>query len=148
MPAPDKFKKAAVVAATKIPIETLNRWDDRKIVIPDSHERSPGKGHPRSYVLPVIYRIAIGHALTKLSIAPTTAMALASKFEEPQRGRDMGKVFELGRTLLVARSDGTGSVVNLQPEDDVGSLLTNNATVIVNINKIIADVNSRIKDCK
>jgi hypothetical protein len=42
MPAHGKFKKAAVVAATKIPIATLNRWDDRKIVIPGPHERAPG----------------------------------------------------------------------------------------------------------
>ena len=73
-------------------------------------------------------------------------MTLAGKFEEPQRGRDIGTLFESGQTLLVAQSDGTGSIVNLQPEGDLGSLLTDDATVIVNINKIIADVNSRIKD--
>ena len=143
MPASGKFKKAAVVAATKIPIATLNRWDDRKIVIPDPHQRTPGKGHPRSYALPAIYRIAIGHALTKLSIAPTVAMALASKFEEPQRGRDVGKLFESGKTFMIVTSDGTASIINLEADQDI-SLFLQEATIVVDLGKIIATVNSRI----
>jgi hypothetical protein len=141
MPAHGKYKSAAVVAATKIPIETFNRWLDRKVC--DADDKAHGKGHPRRFSLDCIYKVAIGHTLTKLSIAPTVAMALAQKFIEPQRGRNNGRLFDSGRTFLTATPNGVGSIINLQPDEDILSYLQE-ATIVVDLGRIVSNVNSRI----
>jgi hypothetical protein len=145
MAAPGQLKFSAVVTATQIPIETLNRWSDRSLIsMRGSDVKAGGKGHPRKFSLARVYQISIAHALTKLSISPSVAMKLAAKFEEPQRGRALGKLFPLGHTLLVARADGTGEIVQLAPDGDIQSLFTDDATVVVNLNGILSRVNQRI----
>jgi hypothetical protein len=148
MPAPSgKLKSAAVVAATKIPMAKLNRWSDRNIIqMRASDKKATGKGDARGFSLARILQIAIAHALTKLKIPAKDAMAMAAKFtDEPQRGRELGKPFGTGQTLIIARSDGSSATVaNLAPDGDLSSLLTDEAAVIVNVNTIIAAVNRRI----
>lgn len=140
MPAHGKYKSAAVVAATKIPIETFNRWLDHKVCGAD--DEAPGKGHPRRFSLDCIYKVAIGHMLTNVSVPPTKAMALAQKFIEPQRGRDLGRPFDSGKTLMLI-TDGVGKIINLHPDHDISSYLQE-ATIVVDLGKIVATVNSRI----
>jgi hypothetical protein len=148
MPPPSgKHKSAAVVAATKIPMAKLNRWSDRKIILMRaSDKKANGKGDARGFSLGRIYQIAIAHALTKLKIPAKDAMAMATKFtDEPQRGRELGKPFSTGQTLIVSRPDGSSPrVANLAPDGDLAALLTDEAVVLVNVNKIIAAVNLRI----
>ena len=139
------LKSAAVVAATNIPMAKLNRWSDRKIITMRSKDKKAGgKGVARGFSLGRIYQIAIAFELTKLKIPAKDAMALAAKFEEPQRGRELGKLFPLGHTLLVARTDGTGEIVNLPPDGDLQSLFTDDATVVANLNGIISRVTQRL----
>jgi hypothetical protein len=78
-----------------------------------------------------------------LSIAPTAAMNLAQKFIEPQRGRSNGRLFDSGNTFLIATSDGLGSIINLQADQDISPYLQD-ATIVVDIGKIVTTVNSRI----
>jgi hypothetical protein len=141
MPARGSYKLTAAAKAADISPKTLNRNIDRKIIkIPGP---DPGKGHPRLFVLPMIYEIAIGHAITKLSVAPTVAMALAHKFVEPQRGREMGKPFATGKTILLATTDGIGSIVKLDADQDLLPLIKESA-IVIDIGAIIQNVNSRI----
>jgi hypothetical protein len=100
-----------------------------------------GRDRPRNR-LDTIYRIAIGHALTKAFVPPTTAMSLAQLFFEPQRGRKRGSLFESGKTLLLV-SDGASSICNLQIDEDI-SMHLHEATIVVDLGKIISTVNSRL----
>jgi hypothetical protein len=141
MPARGSYKLTAAAKAADISPKTLNRNIDRKIIkIPGPN---PGKGNPRPFSLCLIHEIAIGHALTKLSVSPTVAMALAHKFVEPQRGRDLGKPFATGKTFLIATQDGSGSVVNLPADQDILPFLQE-ATIVVDLVKIISAVNARL----
>jgi hypothetical protein len=137
---PDGYKVSIVAKATGIPIDVLTRDLDRKVIkIP---EPKPGKGKPRLAGLSTIYVVAIGYALTKVFIPPTNAMNLAQLFVEPQRGRELGRPFASGKTLMTI-SDGVGSIINLQAEQDISSNLQE-ATIVVDLGKIITAVNMRL----
>lgn len=141
MPARGSYKLTAAAKAADISPKTLNRNIDRKIIkIPGP---DPGKGHPRPFSLCLIHEIAIGHAITKLSVSPTVAMSLAHKFVEPQRGRNLGKPFGTGKTFLIATQDGCGSIINLQADQDISTYLQD-ATIVVDLGKIVSTVNSRL----
>jgi hypothetical protein len=139
---PDGYKVSAVARATGIPVEVLTRDLDRKVI--KIREPKPGKGRPRLAGLSTIYVIAIGHALTKVFIPPTNAMNLAQQLVEPQRGRDLGQPFKSGKTLMLI-TDGVGSIINLQADQDISSYLQE-ATIVVDLGKIVSNVNSRISN--
>jgi hypothetical protein len=136
----DGYKVSAVAKATGISIEVLTRDLDRNVIkIP---EPKPGKGRPRIAGLSTIYVIAIGHALTKVFIPPTNAMDLAELFVKPQRGRDLGRPFASGKTLMLI-SNGVGSIISLQADEDISSYLQE-ATIVVDLGKIVSTVNARL----
>jgi hypothetical protein len=80
--------------------------------------------------------------MTKVFIPPTNAMNLAQQFLEPQRGRNLGRPFESGKTLMMI-TDGVGKIINLQADQDVSAYLRN-ATIIIDIGRIVSAVNSRL----
>jgi hypothetical protein len=140
MPAHGSYKVSDAAKAAGVAVKTVSRDIDRGVIeIPGP---DPGKGHRHLLAPPTVYRIAIGYALTKLSVTPTVAMTLAKMFLEPQRGRKSGKPFESGRTLLLV-SNGVGSIMNLQADEDITAYLQD-ATIVVDISKIISKVNSRL----
>jgi hypothetical protein len=143
MPADGSYKISVAARLAGIPVKTLTRDLDREVVkLPGYDKRKNGKGRPRLAKLPTIYCIAIGHALTKVFIPPTTAMSLAERFLEPQRGRDLGHPFESGKTLMLI-SDGVGKIINRQPDEDISSYLQG-TTIVVDLGRIVSTVNSRI----
>jgi hypothetical protein len=140
MPAHGSYRTSAAAKAAGIPLKDFTRNLGRKVIKfagPD-----PGKGRPREFNLSNVYSIAIGHALTKVLVPPTAAMDIAKMFLESQRGRKSGKPFESGRTLLLV-SNGVGSIINLQADEDIAAYLQD-ATIVVDIGKIISTVNSRL----
>ena len=140
MPAQDSYKMPDAAKAAGIPHKDLTRHLGRKVIkFPDS---DPGKGHQRRCSLDSIYMIAIGHALIKAFVSPTTAMSLAQLFFEPQRGRSSGKPFVSGKTLLLV-TDGIGSVINLEADQDILTHLKE-ATIVVDIGAITQTVNARL----
>jgi hypothetical protein len=143
MPASGSYKVSAAARAADIPIKTLNRDIDRKIIkIPGP---DPGKGYPRLFSLARVHEIALGHALTRLFVSPKVAMEIAAKFNEPQRGRPLGGIFPIGKTVLLATQDGTATIHNVQPDGDIDSLLKTEAAIVVDLGAIIARVNSRLE---
>jgi hypothetical protein len=140
MPAQDSYKMPDAAKAAGIPHKDLTRHLGRKVIkFPDS---DPGKGHQRRCSLDSIYMIAIGHALIKAFVSPTTAMSLAQLFFEPQCGRTAGKPFVSGKTLLLV-TDGIGSVINLEADQDILTHLKE-ATIVVDICSIVSTVNARL----
>jgi hypothetical protein len=140
MPAHGSYKVSDAAKAAGVAVKTVSRDIDRGVIeIPGP---DPGKGHRHLLAPPTVYRIAIGYALTKLSVTPTAAMDLAKLFLEPQRGRKSGKPFDSGKTFLLI-SDGIGSIKNLQADEDIAAYLQD-ASIVVDIGKIISTVNSRL----
>jgi hypothetical protein len=134
------YKMSAVAKAVGIPIKSLASDLDRKVIKIPGPE--PGKGKPRLAKLSKVHEIAIGDALTKVFVPPMKAFELAELFFEPQRERDHGQPFRSGKTLLLV-SNGVGKIINLQPEEDLSSRL-HEATIVVDVGKIISNVNSRL----
>src|ERR1700733_14253072 len=99
MPANGKYKSAAVVAATKIPIETFNRWLDHNVC--DADDKVHGKRYPRLFGLDRGYKTASGHELTQALVPPTAAMSLAQLFLDQQCGRALGRRFAIGKTIML-----------------------------------------------
>jgi hypothetical protein len=143
MPADGSYKISAAARLAGIPVKALTRDLDRDVVKrPGDDKRKNGKGKPRLAKLPTVYYIAIGHALTKVFIPPTKAMDLAELFVKPQRGRDLGRPFDSGRTLLLI-TDGVGKIINLQADQDISSYLQE-ATIVVDLGQIVSNVNARL----
>ena len=141
-----QFKKTAIVDATTIPLGTLNRWDERKVIrVRGADQKATGKGRARKFSLARVYEIAIGHALTKLSVSATAAMEFAAKFNDPQHGRPIGSLFPIGETVLLINQDGTAAIHNVPPDGDVASLLQTEASIVVNLGAILARVNARLQ---
>jgi hypothetical protein len=140
MPAHGSYRVSDAAKAAGVPVKTVSRDIDRGVIeIPGP---DPGKGHRHLLAPPTIYRTAIGYSLTKLSVTPTVAMAFALKFLEPQRGRKSGELFKTGRTFLLV-SNGECSIINLAIDEDIFSYLQE-ATIVVDLNKIISTVNARL----
>jgi hypothetical protein len=140
MPAYGSYKVSAAAKAAGVPVKTVSRDIDRGVIeIPGP---DPGKGHRHLLAPPTVYRIAIGYALTKLSVTPTSAMDFASKFFEPQRGRKSGELFKTGTTILLI-SEGVAAVRNLQIDEELSTHL-HEATIVVDIGAIIQTVNARL----
>jgi len=146
MPEHGKYKSAAVVAVTKIPIETFNRWLDRRVIrLSCDDVPGEGRGKPRRFGLRTITKFAIAHRISLLGIPADTAARLASKFtDEPQHGRPIGGVFPRGRTILLATPDGVGAIKNIQPDGDIDSLLSTESAVVVDIGTIISNLTLRL----
>jgi hypothetical protein len=141
MPAHGSYRVSDAAKAAGVPVKTVSRDIDRGVIeIPGP---DPGKGHRHLLAPPTVYRIAIGYALTRLSVTPTVAMVdFASKFFEPQRGRKSGELFKPGKTLLLI-SDGVAAVRNLQIDEEISTHL-HEATIVVDIGAIIQTVNARL----
>jgi hypothetical protein len=124
--------------AAGVPKKKLSRDLDRKVIdLPKT-----GKGNHRSLVLPTIYHLAIGYALIKVFVPPTKAMDLAKKFFESQRGRKPGTLFESGRTWLLI-SNGASSITRQEIDEDISTHLQE-ATIAIDLSKIISNVNKRL----
>ncbi|MGY3588519.1 hypothetical protein ACVIGB_002522 [Bradyrhizobium sp. USDA 4341] len=146
MPARGKLKSAAVVAATNIPIETFNRWLDRKVIgLSGDDVPGDGRGKPRRFGLRTITKLAIAHKIARLGIPANIAVSLATKFtDEPQRGREIGCPFPAGRTVMTATLDGAATIHNVSPDGDVDSILKNEAALVVDIGSIIENLHFRL----
>jgi hypothetical protein len=140
------FKKADIHEATEIPLHTFQHWFDRRIIrLSSDDDPGDGKGTPRRFGIRRVYQIAIAYRLSRLGVPANIAVTLAALFSDtPQHGREIGRLFQTGRTLLVATPDGCGRIEHLEPDQDIGSLLTDDAAIVVDLNKIISKINSRI----
>ena len=141
-PATRTLKKADVLKATNISNQTFQHWLDRRVIgLSGDDAPGDGRGRPRRFGIRTITKLAIAHRISKLGIPANIAVTLASKFTDlPQHGRPIGGVFPIGLTYILATPDGSGSVVNLKPEEDISTVL-HDATIVVNVNQIISEIN-------
>jgi hypothetical protein len=146
MPVHGKYKSAAVVTATKIPIDTFNRWLDRRVIeLSGDDVPGDGRGKPRRFGVRTITKLAIAHPISLLGIPPKMAVSLASKFtDEPQHGRPMGCPFPRGKTVLTVSHGGAACIHNVLPDGDIDSLLNTQSAIVVNIGAIISNLNLRL----
>jgi hypothetical protein len=136
------YKISEAAKAAGVTAKKFKRNIDCKVI--ELPGPKPGKGNHHLLSLKSVYHAAIGFALTKLLVPPDIAInKLAAKFFEPQRQREAGKPFKTGKTLMFVSTDGTGSIINLQADQDVTSFL-DEAAIVVDIGRIIENVNSRL----
>jgi hypothetical protein len=143
------LKKADLLKATKIPLSTFEHWTDRKLIKPSGEDvAGDGRGKPRQFGFRTMTKLAIAHKIALLGIPANKAVKLAEHFtDEPQRGRAIGSLFPIGLTYILATPSGSASVTNVKPEEDVSQLLQD-ATIVVNVNQIIASINLEIGTIK
>jgi hypothetical protein len=140
MPANCRYKVSDAAKAAGVSVKTVSRDIDRGVIeIPGP---DPGKGYRHLLAPPTVCHLAIGYAVVKLSVTPTQAMEFAKTFFEPQRNRKAGELFASGKTLMLI-SDGACSIVNQQIDEDISTLLQD-ATIVVDLGKIISNVNARL----
>jgi hypothetical protein len=139
------LKKADLLRVTKIPEPTFEHWIDRKLIELNRDDvAGAGKGRPNLYGHRTAKKLAIAHKAVNLGIPANTSVKLAEKFADlPQHGRPLGGLFPEGTTYILVTPDRGASVVNVKPLDDVSHLLTD-ATIILNVNKIISEINFEI----
>jgi hypothetical protein len=143
-PANRTLKKSDVLKAIRIPNQTFQHWTDRR-VMPLSGDDVPGdgKGKPRRFGIRSVTKLAIAHKISLCGIPANIAVKLASKFtDEPQHGRPLGGLFPTGQSYILS-TGGTGSVVNVQADEDVSKFLQD-ATIVVNVSQIISSINFEI----
>ena len=133
-----KLSDAARLAG--VPIKQMARDIDRGVI--ELPGPDPGKGNPRRFNLDCIYKTAIIHTLVKAFVSPKKAKALAHLYFEPQRGRDLGRQFESGKTLMLV-TDGVGSIINLEIDQDLLPHLRE-TTIVVDLGAIITKVHARL----
>jgi hypothetical protein len=146
MPARGKLKSAAVVAATNIPIDTFNRWLDRKVIeLSGDDIPGDGRGKPRRFGTRTITKLAIAHQISLLGIPANIAVSLAETFtDQPQRGRPMGCPFPIGKTVLTLTQGGEATIHNIAPDSDLDSILKNEVALVVNIGSIFENLHLRL----
>lgn len=103
-----QLKIGDVSRVTGVPIPTLCRWLDRRVIEPSRRDHpSSGTGDHRTFGRAIINKIAIAKKLIAVGIAAGPANAAASMFtDHGQRNRAAGEPFAQGRTLLVLRASG------------------------------------------
>ena len=138
-----RWRAAQVAAATDTPIDTLARYLERHTIAADIEPG--GSGRPRMFGARSVYRVALVHRLTGAGLPPAAAKKLADLFcDQSQGGRQPGALFPTGRTLLITSQDGVGRIVNLPPEAFLDDVMSNEITIVVDIGRIIAGVNTRL----
>ncbi|MCX7308978.1 MAG: hypothetical protein NTZ72_13960 [Afipia sp.] len=139
------LKKADVLRATEMPLTTFQHWMDRRVISLNGDDtEAKAQGSARRFSQRTIFKLAIAHRIAKLGIPANTAVMLASKFtDEPQRGRELGKPFETGKTIIVAGDRKNGRVVNVQAEEDITSQFRE-ATLIIDVGQIVTKVIERM----
>jgi hypothetical protein len=141
-PASRTFKKSEVLKATKIPNHTFQHWMDRRVVrLSPNDYPGDGKGKPRRFSINTATTLAIAHKISLLGIPANKAVTWARQFTEvPQHGRPLGQPFPIGTTYILSSPDGAASVVCVKPEENVGMLLKD-ASVVVNVNRVLSEIN-------
>ena len=139
------LKKAELLRATKIPEQIFEHWTDRKLIELNRDDiAGDGKGKPNLYGLRTAKKLVIAHKAVKLGLPASVAVELAKTFtDRPQYGRPLGGTFPEGETYIVATADGITSVVNVKTLEDV-SLMLKDATIALNVNQIIKELNFEI----
>ena len=137
MPTSGTFKTHDVAKAVGISPKVLNRNIGQNNI--KMQGSKPGRGNSRRFSLAQAHELAITNALLKLSVTPAVATDIAHRASERLRQRD-GK---LPNTFLLATSDGVCSIIGLAPDQDISAFLQE-ATVVLNVGKIIKSVNERL----
>ena len=135
------LRKAEVLLATKIPEPTFEHWKDARLIKLNRDDTAGQRGKPNLYGHRTVKKLAIAHKATKLGIPASLALLLAQKFtDQPQAGRELGGLFPEGTTYIAATPNGVASVVNVKTLEDASLLLTE-ATIALNVNQILSEIN-------
>lgn len=138
------LKKIDVLKATGIAAHNFDHWVDRRIIPLSGDDELAPRGKPRGYGLRTVLKISIAHRISRLGIPANIAVRLASEFtDKPQAGREIGRPFPCGKTMLIATPDGQGKVVRVQADQNMTEHFQD-ATLAVDVGQIFNETLSRI----
>jgi hypothetical protein len=141
------LKKADVIKATQINEQTFEHWTDRRVIrLSGDDDPGDGKGKPRRLGLRTITKLAVAHRISRLGVPANIAVSLAAKFtDEPQRGRNIGCPFPIGKTIMTATQNGEAVIHNVQPDSDIDSILKCECAIVVDLGAIVENLNLRLE---
>jgi DNA-binding transcriptional MerR regulator len=142
-----QLKIGDVSRVTGVPIPTLCRWLDRRVIKPSRNDHdSRGTGDHRLFGRAIINQIAIARTLIELGMSAGPASTAASSFtEKGEPGRPANDLFEFGLTVLVHTESET-SIRNLDPNESLSEAFGRNfePAFILNVGPIIRTVQDAI----
>jgi hypothetical protein len=135
--------------AADVDSTTLRQWFGTGVLKYRSDDnRKTGTGHHIGLSKPRIYEAKIVRQLTRHGVAPSRAARGAEAFTlNGGAGRAAGHLYPLAKTVLVITA--TDAVVaNVDPDARVSDLSNNGVAMVVDLNKIVADVDAVLNNSK
>ena len=132
---PDAAKAAGVTQ------KILQTWLDRHIIEPTLPAH--GSGYVHRFSRNRVMQIAIAFRLWGTGITPREAVDAALTFsDEGGEGRQPGRLFPTGRTVLVIRGSDMAAVVNVPDGETIEDLVStgDDALVSVDLNRLVESV--------
>jgi hypothetical protein len=132
-----------VSRAADVDSRTLRQWFGTGILhLRGSDKKSTGTGHQVGLSNLRAYEAKIVQQLNRYGVAPSRAANASFEFTiNGGDGRAAGQLFPLGKSVLALTP--TGAVVaNVDPDARVSDLSNNGVCIVLDLNKIVADVDS------
>lgn len=149
------------LAAAGVKLADLNNWvgrgDPPTLQLDDGERIGEGRGARFALTIATVLRLAIMTRLVAIGVAPKRASAIAFRFSHFAHGpvpgkwpkRKPGELYSEGFTfLVVSPARPTGDVVNLTAKTPAFELVRqarSGATVILNLNEVVADVRGALR---
>jgi hypothetical protein len=142
----DTYLAGAVAEATGASLATLTRYGKENTPFQVCDKRAKGSGERNLYSTRRVNQIALTVECSRLGIAPSRGAKAAFEFSDRGgRGREIGELYPLGRTLLVGLPAGENKVFNVPPDMSVSDVLSNDtAAFIIDVGPVVKKVISKL----
>jgi hypothetical protein len=129
--------------AAQVPEKTTSRWRNNDVITLGGNDvTTTGTGNHCGWSRNRILQLAITQALVKNGVSPSIGANRALEFSDKSgAGRAAGQLLPLGSTVLVIRQH-DAVVANVDPDARVSDLSNNGVCIVLDLNKIAADVDS------
>jgi hypothetical protein len=132
-----------VARAADVDARTLKQWFGTAVLkLRGDDRKSTGPGHHVGLSRLRAYEAAIVQHLNRHDVKVSRAAKAAYEFTlNGNNGRQAGHLFPMGKTVLVLRQ-ADAVVSNVDPDARVSDLSNNGVSLIVDLNKVVVDVDA------
>lgn len=132
--------------AADVPLETLTRWLDRKVIRLRQNDTRLPNGY-RGFSRNRIIQIAIVAELTRLGVAAGRAAEAALHFTDVANwNRKPCELAPRSRGYLILNNVGTTRIASIEPDQSIADELTGEtAAIVVDLTRITTTVDSRLR---
>jgi hypothetical protein len=142
------YQTSEAARAANMPQRKLRQLIDRQIAPLRGNDVKPnGSGNYCRLSRNRVIQVAIIGRLTNVGVGVSKAAEAALQFSDVGDWvRPPSEVFPIGKTLLVLVPHSPPAVTNSSYEANVGGLLESGAAVVVDLNRIVADVDAALNN--